>query len=289
VLRSGQSRDYLRRVHLPLSVLCLVLAAAPEPQTPPRKPFALRHHLVADGATTGALLAGWVGTETVFKTSLAPAACRWCATNPVDSWGRGLRAAPSQVNGFDTASGVVGFGLVTAAMLGADVWLAGSSGALEAAPVDVLIILESLAVALAVNQGVKFAVGRERPFVSALGEAEKAQTHQPSDNNLSFFSGHSTFAFTLVVATGTVAQLRGYENAWLVWAVGLPLATAVPLMRMAADKHYLTDVLVGSVFGAAVGCGLPVLLHGRVEEALPKGTHLMVLPSPGGLALGGMF
>lgn len=274
---------------LPVAVLSLVLASAPETKAPSSKVFALRHHLVADGAATGALLAGWAGTETVFKKSLAPAACRWCAVNPVDAWGRGLRGAPDQLLGYDTASGVLGFGVLTAAMLGADLWLAGSNGALEAAPLDVLIIVESVAVALAVNQAVKFSAGRERPFVSVLGDAEKGQTRQPSDNNLSFFSGHSTFAFTLVVATGTVAQLRGYENAWLVWAVGLPLATAVPLLRMAADRHYLTDVLLGSAFGAAVGYGLPVLLHGRVEEALPKGTHLMVLPSPGGLALGGRF
>ena len=251
--------------------------------------YALRHHLVADGVATGALLAGWAGTETVFKTDLAPTSCRWCAVNPVDAWARGVRGAPDQLLGYDTASGVVGFGVLTAAMLGADLWLAGSSDALGAVPVDLLIIAESVAVALAVNQVVKFSVGRERPFVSVLPDAEKGQTRQPSDNNLSFFSGHSTFAFTLVVATGTVAQLRGYDKAWLVWAVGLPLATAVPLLRMAADRHYLTDVLVGSAFGAAVGYGLPVLLHGRVEEALPKGTRLMVVPSPGGLAFGGVF
>ena len=89
---------------------------------------------------------------------------------------------------------------------------------------------------------------------------------------------------------GTVAQLRGYRGGWLVWVVGLPLAAAVGVMRMGADKHYLSDVLVGAAVGSAFGFALPRLFHGRVDRAsAPDAVRLRLVPAPGGLALTGAF
>jgi hypothetical protein len=48
-------------------------------------------------------------------------------------------------------------------------------------------------------------------------------------------------------------------------AVGLGLATGV--MRMTADRHYASDIIVGSVIGFGGGFGLPLLLHYRGLEA----------------------
>ncbi|MHB8873464.1 MAG: phosphatase PAP2 family protein [Myxococcaceae bacterium] len=282
---------------LSLTLLSLCLTAAPEEPAPAAGVYALRYHLVGDGVSTGALLGAWLSTETVFKKSLAPENCRWCdrapdgtdTLNAVDAWGRGVRGSPDQLLAFDTASGVVAFGVLSVAVLGTDAALAWSNGALEGLPVDALIIAQSVALALTLNQVVKFTAGRERPFVHALPEDEKALTERPSDNNLSFFSGHSTFAFTMAVATGTVASLRGYKHAWVVWAIGLPIAAMAPLLRMQADRHYLTDVVTGAALGAAVGYAVPTLLHGRVDEAARRGVSFQVVPGPGGLALAGVF
>ena len=59
-----------------------------------------------------------------------------------------------------------------------------------------------------VNFLVKALVGRERPFVHALPDAEKDRTADPDDNNLSFYSGHSTLSMSLAVSAGQVASMR---------------------------------------------------------------------------------
>jgi membrane-associated phospholipid phosphatase len=255
----------------------------------------LKYDLTVDAAVTGGIWAAWLSTETVLKGPLAPDTCRWCdrnpdgsdALNPVDAWGRGLRAGPEQLSGVSAASDLVAFVAVPAAAWGLDAYLASSDGEVRNAPIDFLLVLEATGCALAFNQAVKFLAGRERPFVHALPESEKALTKHPNDNNLSFFSGHSTFAFAFAVGTGTVAHLRGYPKAWLIWAVALPIAAGAPLLRMAADRHYLTDVLVGSAVGAAFGWGIPTLFHGRAEGQ--PATRLRILPAPGGLAVAGRF
>jgi membrane-associated phospholipid phosphatase len=138
------------------------------------------------------------------------------------------------------------------------------------------------------NQTVKFGVGRERPFVHVLPEDQKPLTPKPTDNNLSFYSGHTNLAFALVVSAGTVAELRGYNHRGWIWAVGLPVATSVGLLRMAADKHYLTDVGIGALVGSAFGVAVPLLLHGRVAET-PGAFSLNVTGGPGGAVLSGRF
>ena len=86
-------------------------------------------------------------------------------------------------------------------------------------------------------QGAKMAVGRERPDGS---------------NSLSFPSGHSASAF----ATATVLQEH------FGWKVGVPayaFASFVGASRMAASKHYLSDVIVGA--GIGIAAGRTVTLH----------------------------
>jgi membrane-associated phospholipid phosphatase len=124
-----------------------------------------------------------------------------------------------------------------------------------------LIVLESVALAGSLSQIVKFAAIRERPFVHALPPADKPLTDSPSDNNVSFYSSHSSFAFALAVSSGTIASMRGYRMAPVVWAAGLISAASVGYLRIAADKHYFTDVLVGATVGSAFGWAVPSLFH----------------------------
>jgi membrane-associated phospholipid phosphatase len=104
------------------------------------------------------------------------------------------------------------------------------------------------------------------------------------DDNVSFYSGHSAFAFALAGSAGTIASLRGYPHAWVVWAVGMPVAGAVALLRVGAAKHYLTDVLVGSLVGGAIGAGVPLLFHQRLG-----GVRVQLVPGPGSVSLVGVF
>jgi len=151
-------------------------------------------------------------------------------------------------------------------------YAARDHGTPDAAWVDVLLISEATAVALAMNQAVKFVVGRERPFVHALPDDKKGQTAHPSDNNVSFYSGHSTFAFAMAASAGTIASMRRYRLAPSIWATGMALAAATAYLRIAADRHYASDVTVGAILGSATGIAVPRLFHG------PR--RVMVAPAP---------
>jgi membrane-associated phospholipid phosphatase len=118
-------------------------------------------------------------------------------------------------------------------------------------------------VSQSLNQVVKFSTGRERPFVHALPEADKPHTAQPNDNQTSFYSGHTNLTFSLAVAAGTVASMRGYRWAHWVWIVGLTVASLTGYLRIAADRHYLSDVLTGATLGSALGFVLPYAFHNR--------------------------
>jgi membrane-associated phospholipid phosphatase len=173
---------------------------------------------------------------------------------------RGLRW--SNIERADAVSNWMGFGVVPALAF---------SGVAAAALVDdraagvwsdLGIVLEATVIAANLNQLVKMSVGRERPFVHALPEDEKPQTSRPSDNNLSFYSGHTSPAFTLAVSASMVATLRGYRLAKVVWATSLPLAGLTGYLRIAADRHYFTDVMTGAALGSAIGLLVP-WLHRR--------------------------
>jgi membrane-associated phospholipid phosphatase len=210
--------------------------------------------------------------------------------NGLDKWGRGIAGTTAeQRKRADTWSNVVDFGLLPVSVLGTQYALAHGSGAPRSVFFeDAGIIIQSAVLSTVLNQTVKFIAGRERPFVHVLPEGQKPLTDKPEDNNLSFYSGHTNLAFALVVSAGTVAELRGYKHRGWIWGVGLPLAASVGLLRMAADKHYLTDVGTGALLGSAFGVAVPLLLHGRVNET-PGSVSLNVTGGPRGAVLSGRF
>ena len=65
-----------------------------------------------------------------------------------------------------------------------------------------------------------------------------------------------------------LASLRHYRLAPLVWGTGLGLATFTGYLRIAADKHYFTDVVVGAAFGSLVGFLVPYVFH-RADDSAP--------------------
>lgn len=102
--------------------------------------------------------------------------------------------------------------------------------------------------ALLVQQPVRIVVGRMRP---SAGRGHWAFQPLTLDNrNASFVSGHTWSAFG--VSTVVARQV----DRW--WAsVGLySLATITGLSRLYADKHWLTDVVLGAVAGYAIGTAL---------------------------------
>jgi membrane-associated phospholipid phosphatase len=262
-----------------VSILAAVLLAAePLPHEDPLNPYVLRIDWRIDAPVTGVGLAAWVLTETALFKQLAPTACRWCdrfadgtdKLNPLDAAARGIRWSSGAQPVADALSSALAFGVLPATLVALEFFFTRGEFRLWIAD-DLLIVAESAVLAVLADQAVKFAAGRQRPYAHFAAPGTLPSPPNP-DDNLSFFSGHSALSFALAVGFGTVAQLRGHRWAFLAWIIGLPLAAAVPWLRMSADKHYLTDVLVGSAVGAAFGYGVPTLLHGRVKlTAAPGG------------------
>lgn len=253
-------------------MLCALLLIAVSSSAAGRDSHPLRHNLMIDASVTLIGASYWVATETAFKKQLAPTDCRWCDRNGagedtrlgIDLLGAQLRLADPYLDEMDMASNVVAFGVLPAAVFAVHAVASYQSRATNDLALNALFVAQALVLALSLNQTVKFLAGRARPF--AFRGASFPGTRHPEDENLSFFSGHATFAFALVAATATVAELRGYELSPWIWRLGLPLATGVALMRLSADKHYATDVLVGAAVGTAFGIFIPRGLHPRVAN-----------------------
>lgn len=220
-------------------------------------------------------------TETIAKSQLAPDRCRWCSVDRVDDrvrsalrWSDPARAASiSNLTGF-VATPVLTFGLTALAAAS----VAGDGERAGRILDDTIPIFETLVYSELVTQVVKFSFGRQRPEV----HFQAPGTATTQENNLSWFSGHATLAFSLAVSAGVVAHRRGSALEPVIWATGLTFATATAYLRIAADKHYLTDVMAGAAWGTAAGILVPHLTH-----ALPRDLH--VVPAGSGVAVAGTF
>lgn len=220
----------------------------------------LKYHGARDLTLTASALSLWIGSE-LLKPQLAPSECRFCKDNAFDRGARGSMLWEN-TSAARSASNWVTVGALPLSLLAALSLSAARAGALEGLPVDLMVISQAVALSGLATQLVKFLVARERPFVHALPEEEKRNTAHPADNNLSFYSAHSSLAFSMAVAAGTTASLRGYRGAPYIWAVGVPLALLSGYLRIAADRHYATDVIVGAAMGSLFGGLMPWLLHG---------------------------
>lgn len=257
-------------------------------QTPPERPQ-LRYSLPIDLSIVGVGGAAWITSETL-KSYIAPSACRWCTPPGIDLSVKNVLRWKS-TKGADIASYVTGFALAPLAAFGLDAAVVVSGGGTwKEVGGDALVILEAITVASDLNQIVKFAVGRERPFVHDLSPDDKGKTSQPSDNNLSFFSGHTTLAFVSAVSAGTVATLKGYKAAPWIWGTGLTLAAATGYLRIAADKHYFIDVMTGALIGSAVGVLVPWLHRpGSSQGAQVSGVSASPLNRGGTFGISGVW
>ncbi|MBX3192191.1 MAG: phosphatase PAP2 family protein [Labilithrix sp.] len=275
--------------------LAVGLTVATPASAQPRRVYELKHEVALDVSVTASAFTLMIAAE-VLKDHVAPRACRWCdrdasgadALNPID---RGVRSSLRWSDGATARriSDVTAFAIVPATSLGTMAGASAHDGASSGYALDMLLVLEAVALSGLANQLAKLTFARERPFVHALSDAEKPRT---SDDNLSFYSGHTSLTFSVAAASGTIASLRDYRLAPLVWGTLVPMAALTGFMRIAGDRHYLTDVLAGAILGGAIGALVPVVFHGRRREPLDPATGAGA-PAPAGLppmiTLGGAF
>lgn len=132
----------------------------------------------------------------------------------------------------------------------------------------------SLAVGLELSIGgiVKDVAMRARPYESQCAANPSLPICQSSSTYQSFFSLHSGVAFTSAGFSCSMhleRNLYGDQGADIVsCGTSILAATTVGILRIVADAHYLSDVLVGAVTGFLIGYLVPlaVIPHRR---ALP--------------------
>jgi membrane-associated phospholipid phosphatase len=259
-----------------LVTACVFLStSSPSPAQADEPGRPLRFNKVADGVITPTLGAFLVLTEFAFKKQLAPRRARWTdgdqntrsKLNSVDRWTYGLRG--SHRDDAAESSDVLAFvyAPVSAFVLNAAAAYAyGDRGGRIGE--NSVIMLEATLAAMALNQTTKFIAGRRRPcahFAEVEWERGSSKTAPCGaghhDDNLSFFSGHTTITAALMASSGTVASMRGYKLAPLVWGSGALFMLTTGYLRIAATKHYFTDVVTGAVIGTLVGALIPYAFH----------------------------
>lgn len=93
-----------------------------------------------------------------------------------------------------------------------------------------------------------------------------------------FFSGHTSSAFTAASLTCLHhSHLPIYGEGWdeLACISALSVATMVAHERVVADRHHVTDVIVGAAMGGFSGAVLPLLLYAAIPT---PNTDWLVLP-----------
>jgi membrane-associated phospholipid phosphatase len=196
--------------------------------------------------------------ELELNQELAAAKCRWCTPPNFDEDAREALKWKNTKAAATTGT-LAGFVVTPITAIGLTSLSALNDGREDEAPLDALLIAESATTAIALTEVAKQTFARARPAV--YYHSDEWQGYSARERNVSFFSGHSSLAFSLAVSAGTVSSMRGYRLAPLVWAVGLPIAAFTAYSRIAADAHYLSDVVVGSVVGAGVGFVVPYVFH----------------------------
>jgi len=173
-------------------------------------------------------------------------------------------------------------------------WFRGSP---DAAAQMALVDAEALAVVTGLQGLTNTIATRERPYGRLCGTGElpdETADCQGSVRYRSFFSGHAAFAF---MGAGLVCShhvklglFRGVGDT-LACITAYTGAAATATLRVMADMHYASDVLLGAAVGTTVGLVVPWLHYREVNvanESKQLGT-LRLVPVGIGLGVSGTF
>jgi len=130
---------------------------------------------------------------------------------------------------------------------------------------DLTVYAETLAVNGALVTAVKYIVQRPLPRTYA---GDPTLLNQPGGYR-SFYSGHASVVAAALSAAAMTLEARHGQHLWP-WVLVAVVGGMVAAERIAAGRHFYTDVAVGAVAGAAVGTLVP-LAHRRDEQDGTRG------------------
>lgn len=155
------------------------------------------------------------------------------------------------------AFGGAGLGVVGAGLFGALHRGPGAEGRGRDALAHAVVFAESVTVSFTITDVMKTASRRPRPYAQAEGFVATE-----GDDQWSFPSGHTSTAgavgFSLAHQIASTSDLSAGVKVGL-YGAATAMTAATGALRVAASKHYPTDVLMGGVLGASVGLVVPEL------------------------------
>jgi hypothetical protein len=215
-------------------------------------------------------------TFMALKGELARRTCGWCTPPAFDAkladrlaW----RDARLAVRGSDVLAAGVGGGA-----LGVLVARGYRRGDPASGWANALIVTEATSLAVLVDSGVKYVAARQRPYVRQ-GHPELAS--DAHDQNLSFFSQHTTFTFAVAASSTTLLVDQGEPSARWYGVAAFGAAGLTGYLRLAGRQHYLSDVVVGAGVGTLIGWAVPHWFHRPIQLGSAR---ILLLPSPNGIA-----
>jgi len=207
-----------------------------------------------------------VATNEFFKEKLAPVKPAWKEPNPFDLYFRDhLKSSDSGVYTANTFSDIVLWGMIIPCTFAAPAMSGYRYNE------HLLVNMQVFAVTGIIVSTSKYIFARQRPyaFFNTGSGSEKYK------DNLSFFSGHSAFAFATATTTSMLLQKKFHNISGLIWSNSLTLAATTGLLRIAADRHYMSDVLTGAVIGTLTAYLIAKNQKGRIlEKKNPQKTIL---------------
>jgi membrane-associated phospholipid phosphatase len=218
--------------------------AVPAQQLAPRYDVRPVPALAVSGGTTAVWLAAHV-----FRDRLPYATCAPCDPRGLPAIDRGT-VGPRR-DGPGVASDVT----LGVAVLGSALLLASSGGDGAARREDLAVWYQAVTMTAALTAWGKVLVRRPRPNRYVDSSAAGLRP----DDGLSFPSGHASVAFAAATAYASILYhrdgARRSQRAATTVLLGAAASTAV--LRVAARRHFPTDVIAGAALGAAVGWLVP--------------------------------
>lgn len=227
-----------------------LLTTAPAPAAARSTPFSLQPEAVAGGfgVALGLTAGAWIFQRD--RPTAPPTAddVPW-----FDAWSLSARA---RTPGVGPASDVLLIVMTVAPVITSAALVAAEREPFEDFATDAVVYLQAQAINVALNAFVKRLVRRPRPY-TLHPDFDLALAHDGAF--YSFYSGHTSTAFTAAAALSMTVGHRHPAQAPWVWPVSMAGAATVAALRIAGGDHYLSDVFVGALVGTAIGVLVPWL------------------------------
>lgn len=214
------------------------------------------------------------------------AASRLLLPRPPNGWRRGLlfddqirdflgaKSGPNQERWSTASDWLQNIAIVVPFAVDLGVGALAVKGSGDLAWQMALIDVQALVLTTSIVGLSKGAVGRVRPHVPGCTDGGYACRSHASRQ--SFLSGHSTAAFAAAgLSCVHHLELGLFGGGWkdeLMCATMLGVASTTAVLRVASDKHWATDTVLGAATGLLSGYLMPYLLHYQGKLSWP-GMH----------------